>query len=129
MEWGSWGYGLSEKIRHGCNLFLYFERSSKLNYLKTKKASWLKHLSAKFKLQNEDKKIIDMKFYVEELQEHLKTVVKTRHRIKERVFATKKLASNYAKYEFFAFIFSNAVQIIIMICDYFNYFILGFLAN
>ena len=90
-----------------------------INCLKTKKASWLKHLSAKFKLQNEDKKIIDMKFYVEELQEHLKTVVKTRHRIKERVFATKKLASNYAKYEFLDSSFSNDVQIII-IRDYFT---------
>ena len=61
-----------------------------------------------------------MKFYVEELQEHLKTVVKTRHRIKERVFATKKLASNYAKYEFLDSSFSNDVQIIIMIRDYFT---------
>jgi len=61
------------------------------------KASWLKQVSAKFKINTEDKKIIDMKYYIEELMEHLKTVLKTRQRIKERIYATKQLASNYAK--------------------------------
>ena len=65
-------------------------------------ASWLKQVSAKFKINTEDKKITDMKYYIEELMEHLRTVLKTRQRIKERIYATKQLASNYAKWVYFA---------------------------
>ena len=35
--------------------------------------------------------------YSKELSEHLKATLKTRQRIKERVFRSKQLASNYAK--------------------------------
>ena len=38
-----------------------------------------------------------MKYYIEELADHLKAVLKMRQRIKDRVFRCKQLASNYAK--------------------------------
>jgi len=60
-----------------------------------KSETWLKQVSAKFKVNN--KKVADMKYYIEELADHLKAVLKSRQRIKDRVFRCKQLASNYAK--------------------------------
>ena len=49
-----------------------------------KSETWLKQVSAKFKVNN--KKISEMKYYIEELADHLKAVLKMRQRIKDRVF-------------------------------------------
>jgi len=84
------------------------EKVEATDYVK-KSATWLKQVSAKFKTNN--KKITEMKYYIEELSEHLKATLKTRQRIKERVFRSKQLASNYAK------VFGELSQIEVSISD------------
>lgn len=63
-----------------------------------KSETWLKQVSAKFKVNN--KKISEMKYYIEELADHLKAVLKMRQRIKDRVF---RLGSEF----FLFFLFVN----------------------
>lgn len=59
-----------------------------------KSETWLKQVSAKFKVNN--KKISEMKYYIEELADHLKAVLKMRQRIKDRVF---RLGSAYFSFD------------------------------
>ena len=70
------------------------KETEKSGYTK-KSETWRTQVSAKFKVNNP--KVAEMKYYVEELAEHLKSVLKMRQRIKDRVFRCKQLASNYAK--------------------------------
>jgi len=84
------------------------EKVEATDYIK-KSATWVKQVSAKFKINN--KKITEMKFYIEELSEHLKQTLKMRQKIKERVYRSKQLASNYAK------IFGELSQIEVSMSD------------
>lgn len=62
-----------------------------------KSASWIKQKKAHLNVKTEDTRIHEMKTYVEELSEHLKGVLRTRLKIKEQIFASKQIASNYAR--------------------------------
>jgi len=60
-------------------------------------ASWLKQKKAHLNVKTEDSRIQEMKAYVEDLSEHLKGVLKTRIKIKEQIFASKHIASSFAR--------------------------------
>ena len=60
-------------------------------------ASWLKQKKAHLNVKTEDSRIQEMKAYVEDLSEHLKGVLKTRIKIKEQIFASKHVASSFAR--------------------------------